>query len=82
MGVLWGGAVSYERDTLVDAPPRLHLRPAPGRDPIMTASFSPSSLLYSLELSDTKIYEPQIRAFLGTASHFCKVVVPKLRTAS
>jgi len=31
----------------------------------------PSSLLLSsLELSDTKVYEPQIRALLGTASHF------------
>ena len=36
-----------------------------------------SSLLSSLELSDTKVYEPQIRALLGTASHFCKVVVLK-----
>jgi len=26
-------------------------------------------------LSDTKVYEPQIRALLGTASHFCEVVV-------
>ena len=25
----------------------------------------------SLELSDTRVYEPQIRARLGTASHFC-----------
>jgi len=31
----------------------------------------PSSLLLSsLELSDTNVYEPQIRALLGTASHF------------
>jgi len=37
-------------------------------------------LLSSLELSDTTIYEPQIRALLGTASHFCQVVVLKLRT--
>ena len=28
-----------------------------------------------------KVYEPQIRARLGTAAHFCKVVVLKLRTA-
>jgi len=34
-------------------------------------------LLSSLELSDSKVYEPQIRALLGTASHFCEVVVLK-----
>ena len=27
----------------------------------------------SLELSDTKVYEPSIRALLRTASHFCEV---------
>jgi len=43
-------------------------------------SSSSSLLLSSLELSDTKTYEPQIRALLGTASHFCEVVVLKLRT--
>jgi len=33
---------------------------------------SSSSLLpSSLELSDTKVYEPQIRARLGTAAHLC-----------
>ena len=37
-------------------------------------------LYYSLELSDTKVYEPQIRALLGTASHFCEAVVLRLRT--
>jgi len=31
-------------------------------------------------LSDTTIYEPYIRALLGTASHFCEAVVVKLRT--
>jgi len=35
---------------------------------------SSSLLLSSLELSDTKVYEPSIRALLGTASHFCEVV--------
>ena len=42
-------------------------------------SLSPSfffSLLRScLELSDTQVYEPQIRALLGADSHFCEVVV-------
>jgi len=34
-----------------------------------SSSSSASLLLSSLELSDTKVYEPQIRALLGTASH-------------
>ena len=29
----------------------------------------------SLDLSDTRVYEPPIRARLGTAARFCKVVV-------
>ena len=33
----------------------------------------------SLELSDTKVYEPLIRALLGTTASICEVVVPKLR---
>ena len=44
------------------------------------ASSSSSLLLSSLELSDTTIYKPSMRALLGTASHFCEVVVLKLRT--
>ena len=32
---------------------------------------SSSLLLSSLELSDITIYEPEIRAFLGTAPHLC-----------
>ena len=43
-------------------------------------STSSSLLLLSLKLSDTKVYEPQIRALLGTAPHFCEVVVLRLRT--
>jgi len=36
--------------------------------------FSSSSLLLSsLELSDTQVYAPSIRARLGTAEHFCEV---------
>jgi len=34
-------------------------------------SVSSSLFLSSLELSDTKVKEPEIRALLGTASHFC-----------
>jgi len=44
------------------------------------AGSSSSLLLSSLQLSDTTIYEPSVRALLGTASHFCPVVVLKLRT--
>ena len=40
---------------------------------VLTFFFS-SLLLSSLELSDTKVYEPYIRARLGTAAHFCEVV--------
>ena len=36
---------------------------------------SSSLLLSSLELSDTRVYEPSIRALLETGSHFCEVVV-------
>ena len=45
-----------------------------------TPSSSSALLLSSLELSDTQVYEPEMRALLGTASHFCEVVVLKLRT--
>ena len=36
---------------------------------------SSSFSLWSLDLRDTKVYEPEIRALLGTASHFCEAVV-------
>ena len=32
-----------------------------------------------LKRSDTRVYEPRIRARLETTAHFCKVVVLKLR---
>jgi hypothetical protein len=41
---------------------------------------SSSLLRLSLELSDTKVYEPCIRAPLGAASQFCEVVVLQSRT--
>ena len=41
---------------------------------------SSSLLPSSLRLSDTQVYEPQIRTRLETASHFCEVAVLKLRT--
>ena len=40
---------------------------------------SSSSFLSRPDLSDTKVCEPYIRARLGTAAHFCQVVVLKLR---
>ena len=36
-------------------------------------SSSSSLLLSSLELIDTKVYEPYIRALLGTASHYMHI---------
>ena len=47
---------------------------------MLNSTLSSSSLLSSLELRDTPVYEPSIRALLGTASHCCEVVVLKLRT--
>ena len=44
---------------------------SPGLDP----SLRPSLLLPSLELSDTKVFEPEIRARRGTAAHFCEAIV-------
>ena len=48
-----------------------------GFEPIAPSLLLFSLLLSLLELSDTKVYEPYIRARLGTAAHF---VVLKLRT--
>ena len=42
-----------------------------------TSAASPASLfLSSLELNDTKVYEPQIRALHGSASRSCEVASP------
>jgi len=38
--------------------------------PPLLSCFSSSLLLSSLKFSDTKVYEPEIRARLGTAAHF------------
>ena len=43
-------------------------------------SSSSSLLLASLGWSDTKVYEPQLRALLGTTSHFCEMFVLEPRT--
>ena len=42
----------------------------PAQNFVLSVFFSSLSLS-SLELSDTQVYEPYIRALLGTASHFC-----------
>jgi len=48
---------------------------APRRFQLGTPYTSSSSLLRSsLQMRDAQVYEPQIRALLGTASHFRKVV--------
>ena len=44
---------------------------------VWTVTSSPLELS-SLELSDTQIYEPYVRALLGTASYFCEIVVLEL----
>ena len=43
-------------------------------------SFFFFSTTLGLELSDTKVYEPEILVLLGTAPHFYEAVVLKLRT--
>ena len=54
---------------------RLELRGDETRGSTTTPDFFLLSLLLSsLELSDAKVYEPELRALLGTASHFCEVV--------
>jgi len=42
--------------------------------------FFSSLVLSSLELSDIQVYEPRLRALLGTASHFCDLSFLNLRT--
>jgi len=64
--------------------PRHHVDTAPTKhtksnhDALVTvgsSSSSSSSLRSSLELSDTQVYGPAVRALLETASHFCEVAV-------
>ena len=78
MVVLGGGGCSYERGTPVNPSPEA--RPfAPDRWETLHSKPQTSffKLLSSLELSDAKVYEPYIRARLGTAAHLCEVN-PKL----
>ena len=62
--------------------PRSPRSPASSERRHHQACSSSSLLLLSLELSDTTISEPQIRALLGTAAHLCYAVALKLRTAT
>ena len=57
--------------------PRLAFTVLPCRRSLFSVShsFSSSLLLSSLDLGDTQVYTPAIRALLGTASYFCEVVV-------
>jgi hypothetical protein len=45
-------------------------------------TFVSSLLLAILELNDTNVYVPSIRALLGTASQFCEVVVLKSQASA
>jgi hypothetical protein len=55
----------------------------PGYGPHLARIWSSSSLICSsLELSDAKVYVPQIRSLLGTASYFRDVVDLKLKVTS
>ena len=44
----------------------------------VSSPFSSSLLLSSLKLSDTKVFEPDIRALLNTVSHFFETVLSLL----
>jgi len=68
--------------TLHPTPHTLHptlytIKHTPGGGAALHCKTVPSSslLLSGLELSDTTIYEPYIRALLETAPHFCRAVV-------
>ena len=67
------------RNTGRFVPGRIERQVDLGCSPSSRGSLFSSLLLSILELSDTQLYEPWIRALLGTTSRFCKVVVLKLR---
>ena len=50
-----------------------------GSNSVHPLYFFSSVSLSSLELSDTKVYEPYIRDLLGAASQLCEVVVTVVR---
>jgi len=53
------------------------MNPQPSTLNSQHSTFFFALILSSLELSGTKVFEPYIRALLGTASHFCEVVILK-----
>ena len=75
-GVLPGGTHVEFRGACSSKSSRVSLKPfntTPSHSLFLSLFFL---LLSSLELSDSKVYEPFIRALLGTASQFCEVVEP------
>ena len=51
-----------------------------GRVFVFSLYYSGPSEPCTLQLGDTQVYEPEIRALLGTASHFCEASALELRT--
>ena len=52
-----------------------------GEVPLYTLKPRLAGTFVSLELSDAKVYEPYIRARLGTAARFCEIVAtPRLES--
>ena len=82
LGCHGGGEKSDLREQL---PSRIHSKYQIGVTPEQTvrvaAVFSSGSLSFSsLDLSDISVYEPYLRALLGTALQFCEVIFLKSRT--
>jgi hypothetical protein len=76
-----GNTVGRSLPCLVHFPMNVSFSGTPGDlKPESLNFFSSYLLLSSQELSDTKVYEPKIRALLGTAQHLCEVVVLQLKT--
>ena len=73
----WGVAIP---EAFVFQEERPRSRSARESSLLTTYSSSSSLLLSSLQMSDSRVYEPKVRALPGTASHFYEVVVLELRT--
>ena len=56
------------------------VNPIDTNPPSLSTIFFFFFIALGLELSDTRVYEPEIRALLGAASHSCKAVVLTSRT--
>ena len=75
----WHGLLNPGLDPLHEKPSTLSPdseTPSPQRHIITSPS---STFLSSLELSDTHVFDPQIRARLGTAAHFSNAVSSRYR---